>query len=134
VTILYAREPGLTIGEFVDVMRRSTLAERRPLDSAERVGRMLRNSNLILTARDGDRLVGVARSVTDYAYCCYLSDLAVDTSYQKRGIGKRLIEETRRAVGPESMVLLLSAPRAMSYYPHIGMPKLDNAFMYNREY
>lgn len=134
MTIVYAREPQLTVAEFVDVLKRSTLAQRRPLDSAERVGRMLRNSNLILTARDGATLIGVARSVTDFAYCCYLSDLAVDEPYQKQGIGKRLIEETRQAIGPESMLLLLSAPKAMSYYPHIGMPKLENAFMYDRKF
>jgi GNAT superfamily N-acetyltransferase len=135
--IVYARETALSAAEFVDVLRRSTLAERRPVDDPRRIALMLRHGNLVVTARDGGRdgglLVGVSRALTDFAFCCYLSDLAVDTAYQGRGIGRRLIEETRRAAGPDSMCLLLSAPGAMSYYPHIGMPKADNAFLYPRQ-
>ena len=94
---------------------------------------MLKHSNLIIVAKDKTKLVGVARSVTDFAYCCYLSDLAVDLDYQGRGIGKLLIEKTREAAGPESMCLLLSAPEAVSFYQAIGMPQPDNAFLYKRE-
>jgi ribosomal protein S18 acetylase RimI-like enzyme len=126
--IAYAVEKGLTAAEFVDVLRRSGLAERRPVDEPDRVAKMIEHGNLFVTARDGGKLVGVARSLTD---CTYLSDLAVDRAYQKQGIGKALIDRTREAVG-DSMVLLLSAPKAMTYYPHIGMPKADNAFIYPR--
>src|SRR5690349_13511197 len=120
--IVYAVEKALTGAEFVDVLRRSGLAERRPVDEPDRVAKMLEHANLVITARDGKKLIGVARSLTDFTYCTYLSDLAVDREYQKQGIGKALIDRTREAVG-DSMVLLLSAPKAMSYYPHIGMPK-----------
>lgn len=131
--IVYAREEGLSAAEFVDVLRRSTLAERRPVDDPRRVALMLKHGNLVVTARDGGRLVGVARSLTDFAFCCYLSDLAVDVAYQRRGIGRRLIDETRKEAGPDSMCLLLSAPAAMGYYPRIGMPKAENAFMFPRQ-
>jgi predicted N-acetyltransferase YhbS len=129
--IVYAVEKGLTAEEFVDVLRRSGLAERRPVDEPDRIAKMVEHGNLMVTARDGRKLVGVARSLTDFTYCTYLSDLAVDRDYQKQGIGKALIDKTREAVG-DSMVLLLSAPKAMSYYPHIGMPKAENAFIYPR--
>jgi predicted N-acetyltransferase YhbS len=129
--IVYAVEKGLTAEDFVDVLRRSGLAERRPVDEPDRIAKMVEHGNLMVTARDGRKLVGVARSLTDFTYCTYLSDLAVDRDYQKQGIGKALIDKTREAVG-DSMVLLLSAPKAMSYYPHIGMPKAENAFIYPR--
>lgn len=129
--IVYAVEKGLSAAEFVDVLRRSGLAERRPVDEPDRVAKMLEHGNLMVTARDGGKLIGVARSLSDFTYCTYLSDLAVDVAYQKQGIGKALIDRTREAVG-DSMVLLLSAPKAMSYYPHIGMPKAENAFLYPR--
>lgn len=129
--IVYAVEKGLTAAEFVDVLRRSGLAERRPVDEPDRVAKMLEHGNLMITARDGGKLVGVARSLTDFTYCCYLSDLAVDRDYQRQGIGRALIDRTREAVG-DSMVLLLSAPKAMTYYPRIGMPKAENAFLFPR--
>jgi GNAT superfamily N-acetyltransferase len=119
--IFYAAEPDLTAREFRDVLIASTLAERRPADDAARLERMLRNADLIVTARDGERLVGVSRAVTDYAYCCYLSDLAVDAAYQRRGIGKRLIDETHARAGNETALILLAAPKAETYYPRIGM-------------
>jgi ribosomal protein S18 acetylase RimI-like enzyme len=131
-TIVYAVEKGLSVEEFVDVLRRSGLAERRPVDEPDRVAKMLAHANLIVTARDGGKLVGVARSLTDFAYCTYLSDVAVDRAYQKQGIGKALIDRTREAIG-DSMLLLLSAPKAMTYYPHIGMQKAENAFIYPRK-
>jgi ribosomal protein S18 acetylase RimI-like enzyme len=92
---------------------------------------MVQHANLWVTARDGGKLVGVARSLTDFTYCCYLSDLAVDKEYQRQGVGRALLAKTREAVG-DSMVLLLSAPKAMAYYPHIGMPKAENAFIFPR--
>ncbi len=132
MNIRYAIEQGLTPAEFVDVLERSGLAARRPVGEPERIGKMLQHGNLMITARHDGKLVGVARSLTDFAYCCYLSDLAVDRAYQGHGIGKTLIDKTREAAGHDSMVLLLSAPAAMTYYPHIGMPKAENAFMFPR--
>lgn len=129
--IAYAVEERLTVPEFLDVLHRSTLAERRPVDEPDRIAKMVAHANLFVTARDGGKLIGVARSLTDFTYCCYLSDLAVDRDYQRRGIGRALIAKTRAAVG-DSMVLLLSAPQTMPYYPHIGMPKAENAFIFPR--
>lgn len=131
-TITYAREKAMTADVFVDVLQRSGLAERRPVGDPARIQRMLDNASLIITARDGDRLVGISRAITDFAYCCYLSDLAVDRAYQGRGIGRELIAETRRQAGEQSMCLLLSAPGATTFYETIGMPKADNAFIYTR--
>ncbi|SFW80005.1 GNAT family N-acetyltransferase [Chitinophaga sancti] len=105
----------------------------RPTEDRERIARMYENSNLVISAWDGDRLVGVARSLTDYCFCCYLSDLAVNKDYQAAGIGKQLVALTQEAIGPQTMLLLLSAPTAMEYYPKIGMTKLDNAFYFPRK-
>jgi len=120
-TITYTLEPDLPATDFRDVLVASTLAERRPAEDLDRLERMLRQADLVVTARDGGRLVGVSRALTDFSYCCYLSDLAVDAAYQHRGIGRRLIEETQKAAGPEAMLILLAAPAAADYYPKIGM-------------
>ncbi|SIS73373.1 MULTISPECIES: GNAT family N-acetyltransferase [Alicyclobacillus] len=117
--------------QLADVFRRSGI--RRPVDDLARMERMARAADLMVTAWDGERLVGVARSLTDFCFCCYLSDLAVDRAYQRQGIGKRLVEITREALSDEVMLLLLAAPTAMSYYPHIGFDKADNAWLIARK-
>jgi predicted N-acetyltransferase YhbS len=94
---------------------------------------MFAASDLIITAWDGDELAGVARSITDWVWSCYLADLAVNKQYQAMGIGKKLIELTKEKVGEQTMVLLLSVPSAMEYYPKVGMKKVDNGFIINRE-
>lgn len=104
----------------------------RPTHDADRIARMYAGSNLIVSAWDGDKLIGVARSVTDFCYSCYLSDLAVRKEYQHQGIGKELVRLTKETIGNESMLLLLAAPSAMEYYPKIGMDKLDSAFLIKR--
>jgi len=131
--VTFAREEGrLPVEEFQDVIRRSDL--NRPVDDLPRLAAMLAHANLLATARDGSgRLIGVARSLTDFAYCCYLSDLCVDDAWQGRGIGRALVAETKRIVGPNSMVLLLSAAKPMTYYPRIGMDKVQNGFIIRRE-
>ena len=93
---------------------------------------MYENSNLVLTAWDGDQLVGVSRCITDWVWSCYLADLAVDPEYKKSGIGKGLIQETRNKVGEQSMILLLSVPTALEYYPKVGFEKENRAFMISR--
>ena len=125
--IIYKVESTLDPVEFKDVLVRSTLAERRPVNDFDRIKKMCNNANLIITARKDGRLVGVARSITDFAYCAYLSDLAVDTNYQNQGIGKRLIKETNKAA-PRAKIILLSAPAAVEYYPKIGMKKHNYCF------
>src|SRR5271170_5595702 len=110
--IVFALEPDLSAQEFRDILVASTLAERRPVGDLERLERMLRHADIIVTARDGDRLVGISRAITDFAYCCYLSDLAVDVAYQRQGIGRRLIEETRARAGEHATLILVAAPTA----------------------
>lgn len=131
--IKYAVEPDLDPIEFIEVLRASTLGERRPIDDVDRMTRMLRASGAVLTARDGGRLVGVARALTDYSYCCYLADLAVAADHQNQGIGRRLIAELQQHLGDEVMILLLHAPAAKDYYPHIGFSKVENAWMLQRK-
>ncbi|MFC6327357.1 GNAT family N-acetyltransferase [Alloalcanivorax gelatiniphagus] len=106
--------------QFIDVLNRSTLAERRPADDRECVEGMLRHGNLTVTAWDADKLIGIARSVTDFHYACYLSDLAVDVAYQHVGIGRGLIHRTQRELGTRCKIRLISAPAAMDYYPKLG--------------
>ncbi|HLB80834.1 MAG TPA: GNAT family N-acetyltransferase [Dongiaceae bacterium] len=132
--IVYGVEPDLTAADFVNVLRRSGLAARRPVDDPARIARMVEHGNLVVAARDGDGLlVGVARSLTDFSFCCYLSDLAVDERFQGRGIGRELIRRTRAAAGPDATLILLSAPGAQSYYPHVGFEKADNCWIMRRE-
>jgi GNAT superfamily N-acetyltransferase len=126
--IAVAIEPQLDAEEFLAVLERSGLAERRPADSPERIAAMVANANLIITARDGGRIIGVSRSVTDFAYCCYCSDLAVDRAYQGQGIGRRLLEATKAALHPKATLFLIAAPNAVSYYQHIGMDRNDRCF------
>jgi len=121
MNIAYAVEPELAAEEFRAVLIASTLGERRPVDDLARLRTMLRGADVIVTARALGRLVGIARAITDFAYCCYLADLAVDAAFQRRGIGKRLIGETHAAAGEATMLLLLAAPAAEGYYPKIGM-------------
>lgn len=121
VDFLYQLEADLGADEFIDVLRRSTLAERRPLDEPGTIEAMLRNASLIVTARADRKLVGVSRAISDFAYCTYLSDLAVDVEFQGRGIGRELIERTHDAAGRNTSLILIAAPKAESYYPHIGM-------------
>lgn len=130
VQIDYAVEPELSADAFIDVLERSGLAERRPVGDRPRVEAMLRNAGLIITARHEGRLVGVARSITDFVYCCYLSDLAVDRALQGHGIGKELMRRTRDAVGPGTMCLLLSAPKAISFYEQAGLKRHEQAFLF----
>lgn len=105
----------------------------RPTGDADRIQKMYDNSNLVVTAWDGDQLVGVSRCITDWCWSCYLADLAIEPGYQKEGIGRKLIQLTKETVGEEVMILLLSVPTAMDYYPKVGFTKEDRAFAIFRE-
>jgi GNAT superfamily N-acetyltransferase len=129
MSIQYFHDRGITPAQFIDVLRRSTLSERRPVHDAGRISDMLAHANLICTAWDSDVLVGVSRSVTDFSYCCYLSDLAVDAAYQKMGIGKRLVEVTQSRLHPQCKIILLAAPKAEGYYPKIGFRHFHSAWI-----
>lgn len=127
-TFRYQVENDLSVEDFISVLEKSTLAERRPVQDKGRIEKMLRNANLIVTARDATgALVGVSRSLSDFSFCTYLSDMAVDKAYQGVGIGKELIRKTQEAA-PEAMIILLAAPKAIHYYPKIGMPQHEYCF------
>jgi len=104
----------------------------RPIHDRDRIKKMLDNSNLIVTAWDGNQLAGLSRTITDWVWSSYLADLAVSPIYKKSGIGKKLIELTRELIGEQSMLLLLSVPTAMEYYPKVGFTKEDRGFIINR--
>ena len=129
-TIDYRRDHPITPAQLADVFTRSGI--RRPVEDLDRMQEMLAHGNLTITAWDGERLVGVSRSLTDFAFCCYLSDLAVDRAYQRDGIGRRMIEMTREAIGPATNLLLLAAPEAMGYYPKVGFAAVDNGWIIRR--
>ena len=105
---------------------------RRPVDDLDRIQQMVNHANLTITAWDRDVMVGIGRALTDFSFCCYLSDLAVDKDYQRQGIGKAIVAKTQEILGDDVMLLLLSAPEAMSYYPRIGFDKADNAWIIHR--
>ena len=126
--IEYRTGNDLDLDEVIDLYVQSTLGERRPVDDRERMGGMLREANLVISAWEGDQLVGISRSVTDFHYATYLSDLAVRLSHQKQGIGIELIRRTQQAA-PRAAVILLSAPAAVEYYPRIGFTRHESAWV-----
>jgi ribosomal protein S18 acetylase RimI-like enzyme len=128
--INFANEPAISADEFADILKRSTLGERRPVDDIARLEGMVRQADVIVTARNPDGLlIGISRAISDLHYCTYLSDLAVDVDYQRQGIGKQLIRETHEIAGLQTSLILLSAPAARSYYPHIGMQQHDSCWI-----
>jgi GNAT superfamily N-acetyltransferase len=118
--ISYRDDAVITADQAIDLYVRSTLGERRPIHNKDTFAAMLKNANLTITAWDEDQLIGISRTLTDFAYVAYLADLAVDQKYQRSGIGKQLIEQTQSRLGPECMIVLLAAPKANEYYEHIG--------------
>ena len=128
----YRLEPDLESAEFIDVLVRSTLGERRPIGKPELIAAMLANADIVTTARVKGLLVGISRAITDFAYCTYLSDLAVDEAFQGRGIGRELIRRTHEAAGQRTNLILLAAPKARTYYPHIGMKPHDSCWVISR--
>jgi predicted N-acetyltransferase YhbS len=129
VNLQYETSRPISADEFIDLLKRSTLAERRPVDDRRCIRAMLQYTNLLCTAWDGEKLVGIARSITDFEYSCYLSDLAVDEKYQKQGIGKQLIRLTRSKLGHKAKIILLSAPKAEAYYPKVGFEAHKSAWV-----
>lgn len=129
----YKTDALLTPAAFIDLLARSTLGERRPMDDPETIAGMIANADLTVTAWDGDTLVGVARSVTDFTYCCYLSDLAVDAAYQRQGIGVELIALTQAQLGPRCNIILLAAPAAADYYPRVGFKHHPRCWILERD-
>ena len=125
----YRTDVDIGVEDAIDLYRRSTLGERRPVDRPDIFEGMLKHANLVITAWDGERLIGIARSLTDFTYVTYLADLAVDAEYQKRGIGKQLIKETQKRVELECMIVLLAAPKANDYYGKLGFEHNPRAWV-----
>jgi GNAT superfamily N-acetyltransferase len=131
--IIYQIEPKLPAEEFIDVLRRSKLAERRPVSEPGTIAGMLAHADVIVTARAADgELIGVSRAITDFSYCTYLSDLAVDVAFQRQGIGRELVRKTHEVAGKNTSLILLSAPKAQTYYPHIGMRPHNSCWVFDR--
>lgn len=120
MTIEYKVNAAISVEQFIDILERSSLGERRPLHDRGCMEGMVRHADLLVTAWDRGKLVGVARSLTDFHYACWLSELAVDRAYQRSGIGKVLLRHTQAALGPHCKLRLIAAPAAADYYPHIG--------------
>jgi len=128
MNIIYSSSAKISTDQVIDLYIRSTLGERRPIHNRQAFENMYRHANLIISAWDGDKLVGISRSLSDFSYVAYLSDLAVDVQYQKQGIGKQLIEKTKSALGPECMLVLLAAPKAREYYELLGFERHPSAW------
>lgn len=118
--IEYKVNAKISTEQFIDVLNRSTLGKRRPVEDRACMEAMVKYGNLCVTAWDGGKLVGVARSLTDFHYACWMPDLAVDESYQKSGIGRELVARTQKELGPRCKIRLIAAPAAVDYYPKIG--------------
>jgi predicted GNAT superfamily acetyltransferase len=127
--ITYRLGNDIDLDAFIELYRASTLGERRPIGNRETMAAMLAHGNLTVSAWHGEKLVGISRSLTDFAYIAYLADLAVHAGYQRRGIGIELIARTRAAMGPDSSIILLAAPAAADYYPRIGFTHRPQAWM-----
>ena len=127
--ISYRLGNDLDLDRTIELYRDSTLGERRPVDDRERMAAMLRNANLVVTAWDGEVLVGISRALSDFSFATYLSDLAVRASHQRQGIGKELMRRTQAAGGPKTKLILLAAPAAEAYYPHVGFTRHPQCWM-----
>jgi ribosomal protein S18 acetylase RimI-like enzyme len=132
--ISYRSNFPITAEQFIDLLKRSTLDQRRPVNEKHRIIQMLAHGNILITAWDKELLVGVSRAMSDFSFCCYLSDLAVDEKYQHKGIGKELVRLTHEASGvDDTTLILLAAPAAEKYYGKIGMQQFEHCFVVKRK-
>ena len=129
--IKYLKNVDLNLEDIILVFEKSSI--NRPIGNKNRIKSMFDNSNLIISAWDQDKLVGLCRALTDFSYCCYLSDLAVDMDYQRQGIGKTMIDLVKKEISDEVALILLSAPSSMSFCPKVGFGKIENGFIIKRE-
>jgi predicted N-acetyltransferase YhbS len=132
MNIEYKINTSISVTQFIDLLRESTLGARRPIDDYECMEGMVKNSNLMITAWDGEKLIGIARSVTDFHYACYLSDLAVDKKYQNKGVGRKLQVLTQEQLASKCKLILIAAPDANSYYEHIGFTNNQRCWVLER--
>ncbi|MBP1989337.1 GNAT family N-acetyltransferase [Paenibacillus eucommiae] len=129
--IIYSEEKVQDAKDVAEVFKNSGI--KRPYEDHDRIQRMIDNSDVLITAWMDGKMIGLARALTDFAYCCYLSDLAVDINYQKHGIGRKLVKLLRDKIGDECSLVLLAAPGAVEYYPRIGFARADKAFVIGRK-
>ena len=127
--ISFSSEKKITAQQYIALLSQTSLGERRPIEEVNKIETLLQNSNLLISAWSGDELVGIARCVTDFAFCCYLSDLAVSDQYQKLGIGKQLIQYVQTSIEKGCILILLAAPQAQGYYPKIGFTQHHSAWI-----
>ncbi len=133
MSIKYKINTPVSADKFIELLCQSTLGERRPIDDRECMEGVVKNSNLMVSAWDGENLIGIARSMTDFHYACYLSDLAVDKKYQGCGVGKKLQAITQELLGPKCTLILIAAPAANSYYEHIGFTNNPRCWVLDRK-
>lgn len=133
MAIKYKTNTPITTDQFIELLQGSTLGERRPIEDHDCMEGMVNNSNLMVTAWDGDLLVGISRCMTDFHYACYLSDLAVHQDYQKGGVGKQLQTLTQEQLGPKCKLILIAAPDANAYYQQIGFTQSERCWVLNRD-
>jgi len=129
----YASDRAITVDDFIDLLRRSTLGERRPLDDRACMQGMLAGTSLLVTAWAGGRLVGLARCLTDFHFACYLADLAVDQACQRLGVGRELQRRVQERLGPRCSIILLAAPKAVDYYPRVGYSRHESCWILKRD-
>lgn len=129
MTIRYRADASVSVEQAIDLYKRSTLGERRPINRLDTFAAMLKNANLIVTAWHGERLVGIARTLTDFDYVAYVADLAVDSAFHKQGTGTHLLQETRNRLGSDCMIVLIAAPKANDYYLRIGFEHAPRAWI-----
>ena len=132
MSIEYKTNTPISTDQFIELLRESTLGERRPIEDRNCMEGMVKNTNLMVTAWNDGALIGIARSMTDFHYACYLSDLAVHESFQKKGIGKKLQHLTQEQLGPKCKLILLAAPAANSYYEHLGFTNNPRCWVLDR--
>ena len=132
-SIRYQYGNDLDLDQVIELYNASTLGERRPVNDRQVMSDMLRHANLVVTAWDDDLLIGIARTLTDFGYIGYLSDLAVRASHQRKSIGIQLVQKTREKMGPRSKLVLLAAPKAVGYYPKIGFTRHKSAWTINAQ-
>jgi ribosomal protein S18 acetylase RimI-like enzyme len=132
MAINYFKDKLISVDQAIDLYKKSTLGERRPIHNRATFQDMLNHANLTITAWHDSKLIGISRTLTDFSYVAYLADLAVDSDYQKLGVGKQLVVETKKYLGDECLIVLLSAPKANDYYPHIGFEHNPRAWTFKK--
>lgn len=131
MNIIYRNDKDVEVEDMIEVFRNSGIV--RPINQPERIQAMINNADILLSVWFGNRMIGVARALTDWSFCCYLSDLAVDKEFQNSGVGRKLITKVQEEIGKEVVLILLAAPSAMTYYPKVGFEKIENGFMIKRK-